>query len=115
MAFNNIAQQPIVTENEAAWEWLGNLIGDGAANAVTTVFDIAVYGIVLYIIVIQVVRLLNNFNNRNAEDAKTRQEARENIKGSVFIIIMVALIGGVGFSALTFLVLNGDFGLGTDV
>jgi nitrate reductase NapE component len=91
------------------------LIGDDAADAVTIVFNIAVYGIVIYIVIIQLIRLLNNFNNRNAEDQKVRQEARENIKGSVFIIVMVALIGGFGFTALSFLVLNQDFGLGGSV
>jgi hypothetical protein len=59
-----------------------------------------VYAVVIYILVIQIFRLLNNISNRNAEDPKQRQEARENIKGSVFVILMTVLIGGIGFTAL---------------
>lgn len=84
------------------WDWLRNLIGDGPATTVQTVFSICIYGICAYIIVIQVLRLLTNLSNRNAEDAKLRAESRENIKSSAFIIIAVGLVGVCGFTALSF-------------
>ncbi|MDR2557855.1 MAG: hypothetical protein LBC33_03385 [Mycoplasmataceae bacterium] len=93
-----------LNDTDAQWEWLGNLIGADAANAVKTTFDIVIYGIIAYIVIIQLIRLLNNFNNRNAEDPKARQEARENIKASAFVIVMVGLVGGFGFTALSFFV-----------
>jgi nitrate reductase NapE component len=63
---------------------------------------IAVYGLVVYIIIIQVIRLIQNISNRNVEDGKARAEAKENIKGAVFVIAATAIIGGFGFTALCF-------------
>jgi hypothetical protein len=88
------------------------MVGDEAATAIQIVFNICISGIMLYIIIVQLIRLLVNFNNRNSEDQKARQEARDNIKASAFIIVMVTLIGGVGFTALSFFVLSGDLGIG---
>jgi nitrate reductase NapE component len=103
---NNILEisgQPQLNDSAFTWMWLKNLIGTDAATAVQSLILIAVYGLCIYIVSIQVIRLLNNFSNKNAEDAKARGEARENIKASFFIIGAVALIGGFGFTAVFFL------------
>lgn len=95
-------------DDSAIWPWLEALIGPQAADGVAIVFNIVIYGIVAYIIFIQLIRLLTNFNNRNAEDQKARQEARDNIKASALIIVAVAFIGGFGWTALSFFVFNSE-------
>jgi hypothetical protein len=60
----------------------------------------AIYGLVLYLDVIQFIRFLQNMGNRNHEDAKIRAESRENIKVSLFILATVTIIGGGGFTML---------------
>jgi Na+/H+ antiporter NhaD/arsenite permease-like protein len=105
MSVNQSDLSLVATTNAIeGWDFLEDFVGQEAAAAITTTLDIIVFGIIAYIVVIQLIRLLNNFNNRNAEDGKTRQEARENIKASAFIILMVGVVGSVGFSALTFFV-----------
>jgi hypothetical protein len=61
-----------------------------------------IYGLVIYLDGIQLIRLMNNFGNRNNDNANIRNEARESIKSSFFIIACVTIIGGVGFTALCF-------------
>jgi hypothetical protein len=64
----------------------------------------AIYGLVVYLDVIQFIRFLQNMGNRNHEDGKVRAEARESIKQSLFIIACITVIGGGGFTALFYFI-----------
>ncbi|MDR0739678.1 MAG: hypothetical protein LBF00_02265 [Mycoplasmataceae bacterium] len=84
------------------WVWLSNLIGSDNAAVVQYVVMILVYGTAIVLIGMQVVRMMHNWSNRNHKDVRIREEAKENIHAGIIIIVVVALIAGIGFSAVCF-------------
>ncbi|MDR0341200.1 MAG: hypothetical protein LBH55_02920 [Mycoplasmataceae bacterium] len=101
----NDSMSPVLTagtENNWVWRWLSDLIGGDAATVIQILVMTLIYGLVIYLDGIQLIRLMNNFGNRNNDNANIRNEARESIKSSFFIIACVTIIGGVGFTALCF-------------
>jgi len=84
------------------WSWLTNLVGPEAAQAIQIICSILVYGLIIYIDVIQIVRLITAIGNWNNENGGVRSEARSTVKSCFFIIAAVTIIGGVGFTAICF-------------
>jgi hypothetical protein len=80
------------------------MVGQQAGTTIQVLVSVLVYGLVLYLDGIQVLRLMTNFGNRNNENAGIRNEARESIKSSFFIIACVTVIGAIGFTALTYFI-----------
>lgn len=88
------------------WDWLKGLVGTEAALTVQILVSVAIYGLVAYLDVIQFIRFLQNMGNRNHESANVRNEAKENIKSSLFIIVTVTVIGGIGFTMISIFMNN---------
>ncbi|MDR2369536.1 MAG: hypothetical protein LBD63_02815 [Mycoplasmataceae bacterium] len=84
------------------WVWLSNLIGSDSAAVVQYIIMVAVYGSAIFLIGVQIFRLMHNWGDRNHKDMQKRETARENCRAAFVIIAVIAVIAGIGFSAVCF-------------
>ena len=87
-----------------SWVWilLSNLIGSDNALVVQTIVMIIVYGLVGWVLLMQILRLIHNWGERNHSNPQIRETAKENVRASIIIIVVVVLIAGIGLSSVFF-------------
>lgn len=88
------------------WNWLSNLIGDNGALAIQSILMILVYGFAIVISILQLFRIMGAWHDRNDKDVNKREEAKKAIVNGFIIIGVVAVLAGVGFTAIFFFLNN---------
>jgi len=87
-------------QNSWLYIWLQKMIGDDGATAIWTTITIVINAIVVYVVVLSVFRLLKAIERKNSEDPKERAEAVTSIKNTIIVIVLIVLLGAVGFNVV---------------
>ncbi|GMO14731.1 MAG: hypothetical protein Ta2E_07070 [Mycoplasmoidaceae bacterium] len=88
--------------NDSSWFYdrMNEYVGADAATAIQYVLTVIVNLMVIYVVVMQFFKVLKGIENKNSSDPGERAAAMNQIKNAIVVIILVVLIGAVGFNAL---------------
>jgi ABC-type sugar transport system permease subunit len=78
-------------------------MGEAAATAVVSTIAVVVNLLIVYIVIMQFFKIMKGIENKNSADGGERAQAMTQIKNAIIVVVLVVVVGGVGFNALLFL------------